>query len=124
MFVVQMDALPLGSKGSNSAMKPATTNSAPETYIGIGVERSAYSAMIGACSTRQHRQLSPSSPSGVRNDNPHSVNHPAITPPLTITPKTRFAAATSALPVPRSLAGNISGDSAYRVPYMTLFVNV
>ena len=41
-----------------------------------------------------------------------------------MTPNTRFAAATSAFPVPLSLEGNISGESAYSVPYMTLFVNV
>ena len=31
---------------------------------------------------------------------------------------------TSALPVPRSLAGKTSGESAKRVAYLTLFANV
>ena len=37
-------------------------------------------------------------------------------------PKTRFAMATSALPVPRSFVGKSSGDSAYNTPYMMLLV--
>jgi hypothetical protein len=36
----------------------------------------------------------------------------------TMTPKTRVAVAVSALPVPRSLAGKISGEIAYSTPYM------
>lgn len=36
-------------------------------------------------------------------------------------PNTRLAAAVSAFPVPLSLAGNISGDMAYRMPYMIWF---
>lgn len=36
----------------------------------------------------------------------------------TITPNTRVAVAVSPFPVPRSLAGNISGDMAYRTPYI------
>ena len=39
-------------------------------------------------------------------------------------PKMRFADATIALPVPRSLVGKSSGESAYSTPYMTLLVNV
>lgn len=37
---------------------------------------------------------------------------------LTITPNTREVVETKALPVPLSFAGNISGDMAYRTPYM------
>ena len=43
---------------------------------------------------------------------------------LTITPKTQLADETSALPVPRSLAGNNSGEIAYSTPYMMLLVKV
>lgn len=39
-------------------------------------------------------------------------------------PKIRFAVATIALPVPRSLVGKSSGETAYNTPYMTFDVNV
>ena len=39
-------------------------------------------------------------------------------------PKMRFEIATMALPVPRSLVGKSSGETAYRTPYMTLLVKV
>lgn len=38
-------------------------------------------------------------------------------------PKTRVAVATSPLPVPRSFAGNTSGEIAYNTPYMMLLWN-
>lgn len=37
---------------------------------------------------------------------------------LTRTPNTLVAVATRPLPVPRSLAGNTSGETAYKTPYM------
>ncbi len=42
----------------------------------------------------------------------------------TIIPNTRFAVATIAFPVPRSLVGNNSGETAYSTPYITLLVKV
>ena len=39
-------------------------------------------------------------------------------------PNTRFATATSALPVPRSRVGKSSGETAYSTPYITFDVNV
>lgn len=39
-------------------------------------------------------------------------------------PNTRFALATMAFPVPRSLVGNNSGDTAYNTPYITLLVKL
>lgn len=39
-------------------------------------------------------------------------------------PKTRLAEDTIALPVPLSLVGKSSGETAYKTPYMTLLVNV
>ena len=39
-------------------------------------------------------------------------------------PKILLAAATSALPVPRSLVGKSSGEMAYNTPYMTLEVKL
>ena len=49
---------------------------------------------------------------------------PDMTTKRTIIPKTRLAVATIALPVPRSLVGNSSGETAYKTPYMILLVNV
>ena len=39
-------------------------------------------------------------------------------------PNIRFALATMAFPVPRSLVGNNSGETAYNTPYITLLVKL
>lgn len=41
-----------------------------------------------------------------------------------MTPKTRFALAVIAFPVPLSFVGNNSGESAYKTPYITLLVKL
>lgn len=70
-------------------------------YTGTAVERFAYNAMMGAC--RIHESVLCT----VLGENT-----------LTMTPNIRLAIAVRLFPVPRSFAGNISGDAAYKTPNM------
>lgn len=96
-----MDALPLGSYGNNIARQPANTIKPPAIYTGTDVAKFAYSAITGACKSSRYIQ---------------TWSH--VPERRTMTPNTREAVAVRPLPVPRSLAGKISGEMAYSTPYI------
>jgi hypothetical protein len=91
----------MGSSGKSKAISPAAMNNAPEMKIGTEEVRFAYNATMGALPSTSDQQLF-----DWYRGNTH------------MTPKMRFAVATSALPVPREFVGNTSGEKAYRTPYM------
>jgi hypothetical protein len=87
-------------------MKEAPMKITPAMNMGTEVVKSAYKAIIGAY--KRYQYVAPA----------HDLST------LTMMPKTRFAVAVIAFPVPLSFVGNSSGVMVYKTPYMMLLVKL